>query len=347
MLGVRCFISAITASCGLRSAPRKSFGVYAATASSSWSEPSRNRRRCRSIRASSTRRLRRSSVTLRDSGPPLQDLAGPARVDRLRGESQPVLPVPRQADRAQRRRRVQKDHVPPRPLGAADHLARQPGVLLRAAAAHRLDRGVRQSQLGRVELIFLALPIDLDHERGGHHRQLVHPVGRVKDDRPLHPETDQHLGHLARQLRVRHTGPSTLNTVRRPRSLRGTAAKRNDGWKIGAKRNPMPASSMHLATPSGCRSIFTPSCSRTSADPHIDEAARFPCLATRAPHAAETIAASVEMLNVASPSPPVPHVSSSAPSTWIGVATALAARAKPVSSSTVSPFMRSATTKPA
>src|SRR5438309_2740812 len=37
MLGVRCFISAMTASPGLRSAPMKSFGVYAATASSSWS----------------------------------------------------------------------------------------------------------------------------------------------------------------------------------------------------------------------------------------------------------------------------------------------------------------------
>src|SRR5256885_594329 len=104
---------------------------------------------------------------------------------------------------------------------------------------------------------------------------------------------------------------------------------------------------MQRATPSGARSIFTPSCSSTSAEPHIDDAARLPCLATRAPHAAATIAASVEMLKVARPSPPVPHVSSKAPSTWIGVATARAVRAKPVSSSTVSPFMRRATTKPA
>ena len=53
------------------------------------------------------------------------------------------------------------------------------------------------------------------------------------------------------------------------------------------------------------------------------------------------------MLNVASPSPPVPQVSSRAPSTAMGVATARAARAKPVSSSGVSPFMRRATMKPA
>src|SRR5690348_3629995 len=138
-----------------------------------------------------------------------------------------------------------------------------------------------------------------------------------------------------------------LNTLRIASSLRGTPAKRNEGWKTGAKRNPMPAPSMQRATPSGCRSIFTPSFSSTSADPHSDDAALLPCLATRTPHAAATMAASVEMLKVASPSPPVPHVSRSAPSTSIGVATARAVRAKPVSSSAVSPFIRSATMKPA
>src|SRR6266446_7828852 len=104
---------------------------------------------------------------------------------------------------------------------------------------------------------------------------------------------------------------------------------------------------MQRATPSGARSILTPSFSSTSAEPHSDDAARLPCLATRTPQAAATIAARVEMLKVASPSPPVPQVSRSAPSTWIDVATARAVRAKPVSSSTVSPFMRSATMKPA
>src|SRR5216684_4130587 len=116
---------------------------------------------------------------------------------------------------------------------------------------------------------------------------------------------------------------------------------------MGAKRNPIPASSMQRATPSGPRSIFTPSCSRTSAEPHRDEAARLPCLATFTPHAAATIAANVEMLKVARPSPPVPHVSRRSPSTSIGVARARAVRANPVISSTVSPFIRKATMKPA
>src|SRR5487761_1292668 len=144
-----------------------------------------------------------------------------------------------------------------------------------------------------------------------------------------------------------HRGPSTLKTVLIESSLRGTAAKRNDGWKMGANRNPMPASSTQRATPSGPRSTFTPSCSSTSAEPHSDEAARLPCLATRAPQAAATIADSVEILKVARPSPPVPQVSRSAPSISIGVAIARAVRANPVSSSTVSPLMRSATRKPA
>src|SRR6266851_3813790 len=91
---------------------------------------------------------------------------------------------------------------------------------------------------------------------------------------------------------------------------------------MGAKRNPMPASLMQRATASGPRSTFTP-------------------------HAAATIADSVEMLKVARPSPPVPHVSRRSPSTSIGVAIARAVRAKPVISSTVSPFIRKATMKPA
>src|SRR5438046_2302447 len=54
---------------------------------------------------------------------------------------------------------------------------------------------------------------------------------------------------------------------------------------------------MHATAPSGPRSIFTPSASRTSAAPHLPEAARFPCLATFAPAAAATMLATVEMLN--------------------------------------------------
>ena len=93
---------------------------------------------------------------------------------------------------------------------------------------------------------------------------------------------------------------------------------------------------------------MTPSASSTSALPQSDEAARLPCLATRAPQAVATIAASVEMLKVPSASPPVPQVSSrSFPSTSSGVALARSALASPAISSAVSPLIRSAITKPA
>ena len=87
------------------------------------------------------------------------------------------------------------------------------------------------------------------------------------------------------------------------------------GWKRWAKQKPMPASRTQRATPSGPRSITTPSVSSTSTDPHFDDAARPPCLATRAPAAAVTIAAIVETFTVPAPSPPVPHVSMSGAST--------------------------------
>ena len=54
-----------------------------------------------------------------------------------------------------------------------------------------------------------------------------------------------------------------------------------------------------------------PSASRTSAEPHAELAARFPCFATAAPAAAATSAAAVEMLKVPAPSPPVPTTSTS------------------------------------
>lgn len=68
-----------------------------------------------------------------------------------------------------------------------------------------------------------------------------------------------------------------------------------------------------------------------------------PCFATAHPAAAATMAAAVDTLIVWSPSPPVPHVSTaSAREVWIRVAFSRMARALPVISATVSPFMRSA-----
>src|SRR6266542_537624 len=100
---------------------------------------------------------------------------------------------------------------------------------------------------------------------------------------------------------------------------------------------PRPTSSTHAATCSGPRSIFTPRASSTSALPHALEAARLPCLATRAPAAAAAMADTVEMLKLFDRSPPVPHVSIAPSVTRTWTAAARRPAAKPAISSTVSP----------
>ena len=132
-----------------------------------------------------------------------------------------------------------------------------------------------------------------------------------------------------------------------PSSRRGTAVCRIAGLNAAAKQKVMPASSARAATRSGERSSRMPRASSTSADPDCDEAERLPCLTTRAPAPAATIAAIVEMLTDIERSPPVPTTSSSRPGTSIGVACAYIAATSPVSSSTVSPLARSDTAKPA
>ena len=90
-----------------------------------------------------------------------------------------------------------------------------------------------------------------------------------------------------------------------------------------------------------------PSASSTSADPAWLEAERLPCLTTRAPAPAATIAAIVEMLTLIERSPPVPTTSSARPGIVRGVATWYIASSRPVTSSIVSPLLRRATAKPA
>src|SRR5215208_6530613 len=109
--------------------------------------------------------------------------------------------------------------------------------------------------------------------------------------------------------------------------------------------NPKPASSMQRATASGPRSMRAPSASSTSAEPERPVAERLPCLATAHPAPAAISAAVVETLNVCRP-PPVPAVSITASRVASGSSTGAAKRrivdARPTSSSTVSPFVRSA-----
>ena len=134
-----------------------------------------------------------------------------------------------------------------------------------------------------------------------------------------------------------------LKTVRTPSSRRTGPAKRIAGWNAGANMKPMPTSSMHRFTEAGLSSSFTPFASSMSALPTVLEAARLPCFATFTPQAAVTTAAAVEMLNVPIPSPPVPTTSTTSPPVSTCSAFSRMTSAMPLISSTVSPFMRSAT----
>ena len=55
--------------------------------------------------------------------------------------------------------------------------------------------------------------------------------------------------------------------------------------------------------------IFIPSAVNTSADPHLDVSALFPCFATVKLFAASTNDIAVDIFKEDFPSPPVPHVS--------------------------------------
>ena len=113
------------------------------------------------------------------------------------------------------------------------------------------------------------------------------------------------------------SGPRKLNAVGTPSSRRTPPACRKPGWNACAKQNVMPASSATAATRDGSSPRSTPSASSTSAEPDEDDAARLPCLTTRTPAAAHTIAAIVEMLTVCARSPPVPTTSRLTPGTVI------------------------------
>ena len=93
---------------------------------------------------------------------------------------------------------------------------------------------------------------------------------------------------------------------------------------------------------SGGMLIFTPSASRTSAAPLLEDAARFPCFATGTPPAAITREDVVEMLKEFAPSPPVPTISRTFISWRSLMQCARIPAADAVISSIVSPFRESA-----
>ena len=98
-------------------------------------------------------------------------------------------------------------------------------------------------------------------------------------------------------------------TVGMPSSRRTGPTCRIAGCIAGANMNTMPASSSARVAISTGASSCTPSCSSTSALPHCDVNERLPCFAMRTPAPAASSAAAVEMLNVGTAPPPVPHVS--------------------------------------
>ena len=98
------------------------------------------------------------------------------------------------------------------------------------------------------------------------------------------------------------------------------------------------------ATSAGSRSIRIPRASNTSAVPHCEDAARFPCLHTGTPAPATTNAAIVEMFTECDLSPPVPTMSIARAAISAGRSTraeALRTSASiPSSSTALSPFVR-------
>ena len=144
------------------------------------------------------------------------------------------------------------------------------------------------------------------------------------------------------------SGPSRLKAVRTPSARRAAAACFIEGWNVGAKKNPMPASSSDCSTAAGGHATVTPSASNTSALPERLETDRLPCFATRTPAAATTSAAHDEMLNVPDRSPPVPHVSNTCSCLRAsGTACCRIVRASPTISAGRSPFITSAIRNPA
>ena len=98
------------------------------------------------------------------------------------------------------------------------------------------------------------------------------------------------------------SGPRKLKTVGMPSSLarRPGEPQRRVVDRREAEGDAHLDGDVRGRRPGG-RSSTTPRCSSTSAAPHEDDAARLPCLTTRAPAAAATIAAIVETLTVCAP----------------------------------------------
>ncbi|AUB41102.1 hypothetical protein COO91_07145 [Nostoc flagelliforme CCNUN1] len=109
-------------------------------------------------------------------------------------------------------------------------------------------------------------------------------------------------------------GPSKLKIVRTFKVRRNEATALSAGCQPGANKKVIPTSCSAACTFSLDALKFTPKASNTSALPVRLDAERLPCFATGIPDAAATNATAVEILKVDEPSPPVPQVSITVPS---------------------------------
>ena len=103
--------------------------------------------------------------------------------------------------------------------------------------------------------------------------------------------------------------------------------------------------SILFSTPSGCKLMLIFNFSKTSAEPHFDDRALFPCFATLIPILAKRSEEAVDILRVFFPSPPVPQVSIIFSDVFTFNAFFLKIYTPPAISSEVSPFLDKFTKK--
>ena len=256
----------------------------------------------------------------------------------------------------QHRRGVEQDDIAPRSALAVEDRADGCGVGCRIAAANGIERRRLEPYVPRIDdEIADALERHLVTARGSGDAQLVDAVGSGEDKRVDVSESMQHLGHHGCQPRIRN--PQQLMTNPSRVGQRAEHVEHGSNAELAANRGDVTQRRMERgceeeadaglfhATPNAIcatRRSRPRAPSSTSALPHREDAARFPCLATGHPAPAATSAAAVEMLKVPAPSPPVPHVSTASTRSVTGVACARMDSTIPVSSSTDSPLVRSA-----
>ena len=161
----------------------------------------------------------------------------------------------------------------------------------------RLGRGDGDPDVGGLDDVpAQGISLDLHHVGRAGRAELVQAVGAGHYQRAVGVQTRERPGDEVERARGRRrrraagarppgssAGPSRLKIVRTPSALRTGTTWRVAAWWAGANMKPKPVSSIERATPSGPTSSRAPSASSTSAEPLSPVAERLPCLATAQP----------------------------------------------------------------